>query len=205
MFGTHYRKKLDWSDDALAAAREGSHRLGEFQGRLLASRADSDSPRFVEAAKQLTRQMSEALDDDLNAPRAVAAMFTFVNEGNAALDAGERPGPAAIAAWEKAEGVLGVTSKIEITKITANGSVVPGGLQVRGEGTVSLLDTPPQNSTEDIQKAWALQWALRRKEAKARRDYPEADRIRGILREAGWEVRDAKDGSVEVIRIKRAS
>ncbi|MDQ2670439.1 MAG: cysteine--tRNA ligase, partial [Gemmatimonadota bacterium] len=34
MFGTHYRQKLDWTDDALAAARNGSRRLGEFGERL---------------------------------------------------------------------------------------------------------------------------------------------------------------------------
>jgi cysteinyl-tRNA synthetase len=205
MFQTHYRQKLDLTDEGLAATQEASRRLGEFQNRLLSGRAETDSPRFVEAAEQLSRGLAEGLNDDLNAPRAVAAMFAYMNEGHAALDAGERPGPAAITAWECAEEVLGVASKIEMTKITANGSVFLGEIQVRGEGTVSLPDTPPANSTEDIQRAWALQWALRRKEAKAKRDYSEADRIRGILRQAGWEVRDAKDGSVEVIRIKRAS
>jgi cysteinyl-tRNA synthetase len=36
-------------------------------------------------------------------------------------------------------------------------------------------------------------------------DFAEADRIRELLRAAGWEVRDKQDGSVEVVRIKRAS
>ena len=31
---THYRQKLDFTDEALAAAREGSRRLGEFDGRV---------------------------------------------------------------------------------------------------------------------------------------------------------------------------
>ena len=75
MFGTHYRKKLDWSDDALSAAREGSHRLGEFQNRLLQAKSEGNSPRFARAAEQLGKDLAEALDDDLNAPRAVAAMF----------------------------------------------------------------------------------------------------------------------------------
>ncbi len=73
MFGTHYRKKLDWSDDALAAAREGSHRLGEFQNRLLQARSARRLGPFLGAAEQLNKDLGEALDDDLNAPRAVAA------------------------------------------------------------------------------------------------------------------------------------
>src|SRR5687768_7341881 len=112
MFQTHYRQKLDLTDDGLAAAQEASHRLGEFQNRLNKARSSADSTRLLRAADRLNRDVAEALNDDLNAPRAVAAMFVFMNEGNAALDAGERPGMAALSAWEKAEGVLGVTSHV---------------------------------------------------------------------------------------------
>ena len=148
--------------------------------------------------------MAEALNDDLNAPRAVAAMFAFMNEANAALDAGERPGPAALQAWANAEGVLGVASEITSVRITGTGTITSAGLQTSGEGT-DLLETSPADQSEELQKAWALQWAMRRKQAKGMRDYAEADRIRELLRVAGWEVRDARDGSVEVVRIRRAS
>jgi cysteinyl-tRNA synthetase len=192
MFGTHYRKKLDWSDDALAAAREGSHRLGEFQNRLAGRRAASDSPRFVAAAGQLERDLTEALDDDLNAPRAVAAMFAYLNEGNAALDGGERPGPAAIAAWEKAEGVLGVTSKVVVMKVKGGGSEGP-----RGE-SAQLSENPP--TEPGAAESWAREWAARRARSKTARDYAEADRIRALLSQHGFQVRDSRDGSIEVVR-----
>jgi cysteinyl-tRNA synthetase len=68
-----------------------------------------------------------------------------------------------------------------------------------------LHESPPRDAGEEPERTWALQWALRRKDAKAARDYAEADRIRGFLREAGWEVRDARDGTVEVVRVRRAS
>ena len=38
-------------------------------------------------------------------------MFSFMNEANAALDSGERPGPDTVSAWETAEQVLNVTSR----------------------------------------------------------------------------------------------
>jgi cysteinyl-tRNA synthetase len=148
--------------------------------------------------------VAEGLNDDLNAPRAVAAMFTFMNEANAALDAGERPGPAALQAWTNAEGVLGVASKITSMRITGTGATASAGLETSGEGTV-LLETSPADQSEELQKAWARHWALQRKQAKTARDYPEADRIRALLRDAGWEVRDAKDGSVDVVRTRVAS
>jgi cysteinyl-tRNA synthetase len=191
MFGTHYRKKLDWSDDALAGAREGSHRLGQFQNRLLEARSEADSPRFQKAAAQLEHDLAEALNDDLNAPRAVATLFAFMNEGNAAMDAGERPGPVAALAWGKAENVLGVSSKVEVTKITRR-KTVEVDLGPR------LSETPPSNpeATQD----WAIAWAKERARHKSARNYAEADRIRALLGTHGYQVRDSRDGSIEVVR-----
>jgi cysteinyl-tRNA synthetase len=196
MFQTHYRQKLDLTDEALAGAQEASRRLGEFQNRLLESRADSDSAGFAAVAERLGQNLAEGLNDDLNAPRAVAALFAYVNEGHAALDAGERPGPAALSAWQKAEGVLGVASQVRVMKVTgAPGEAVGGGRE--------LSETPP--SDPGAVETWALAWARRRKEQKSAKNYAEADRVRELLRAAGWEVRDKQDGSVEVVRIKRAS
>ena len=57
---------------------------------------------------------------------------------------------------------------------------------------------------DDRAEGWARAWALRRKQAKDARDFTEADRIRELLRAAGWEVRDNRDGSIEVVRMRRA-
>jgi cysteinyl-tRNA synthetase len=196
MFGTHYRKKLEWSDEALSAAREGSHRLGQFQNRLRENRAETDSSRFVAAAEQLTRHLAEALDDDLNAPRAVAAMFTYMNEGNAALDARQRPGPAAIAAWEHANGVLGVTSDVVVLKV--RGQQVNIGI---GEATVVVKRSTKPPADPVAAEEWARDWASERIRLKSARKYQEADRIRTLLSEHGFQVRDSRDGSVEVVRV----
>jgi cysteinyl-tRNA synthetase len=190
MFGTHYRKKLDWSDEALAAAREGSHRLGEFQNRLEESVSESDPPRTTEAAERLTLNVAEALNDDLNAPRAVAAMFAFMKEANAAMDAGEDPGPLTLSAWKNAEEVLGVRTPYE-------------GMRIRGVAPTVVTEwseVPPTDPNEELHKAWAMHWAYRRKDAKSKREYAEADRIRALLAEHGFQVRDSKDGSIEVVR-----
>jgi cysteinyl-tRNA synthetase len=162
--------------------------------------AEADSPRFREAAERLRQDAAEALDDDLNAPRAVAAVFAFMNEAHAAMDAGDRPGRAALSAWEDVESVLGVTSRALVLK-------VPSGdpTEAAPPALADLAESPPEEPSEELQKAWAFQWAVRRKQAKAARNYAEADRIRGFLREAGWEVRDARDGSIEVVRVRRAS
>jgi cysteinyl-tRNA synthetase len=192
MFQVHYRKQLDLTDEALASAREGSRRLGEFQNRLLAAAGPADAPVLVEAAHKLESELAEALDDDLNAPRAVAAMFAFASAGNAALDAGESAGPRAIAAWRRAEGVLGITSAVESVKVGR-------AVEVGGDSG-ELTEAAPSGSDQDGQRNWAIRWAVRRKDAKAARNFGEADRIRGLLKAAGWEVRDNRDGSIEVVR-----
>ena len=194
MFQTHYRQKLDLTDEALAGAQEASRRLGEFQNRLLGSQAGQDSPRFEAAAERLSQDVAAALDDDLNAPRAVAAVFAYMNEGHAAMDAGDRPGPAALGAWRKVEGVLGVTSQVTIMKVEGDEPA---------DEPLELAETPPGEAA--AAERWALGWAKKRKEQKTARNFAEADRIRELLRAAGWEVRDKQDGSVEVVRIKRAS
>ncbi len=191
MYQVHYRQKLDLTDEALAAASEGARRLGEFRRRLRASVAVTDAPEFLELADRLERDVTSALDDDLNAPRAVAALFAFMTAGNAALDAGRPPGPKTLAAWDRVDGVLGVAGEVTAIKLTGEAALTDGGPN-------DLPETPPGG--EEAGKSWALAWALRRKQAKAGRDYAEADRIRDLLKAAGWEVRDGRDGSVEVVR-----
>jgi cysteinyl-tRNA synthetase len=194
MFQVHYRQQLDLTDEALASAQEGSRRLGEFQRRLLESAGRSDGPALAEAAARLDREITDALNDDLNAPRAVAALFTFASAGNAALDAGEQPGPVTVAAWQRAEAVLGVSSEVRAIRVT--GESRPGAAG-------ALSETAP--TEPEAAERWALAWATRRKELKTAKNYAEADRIRELLRAAGWEVRDNRDGSIEVVRIRRAS
>jgi cysteinyl-tRNA synthetase len=58
----------------------------------------------------------------------------------------------------------------------------------------------PPSADDGVQRSWAIRWAVRRKAAKTARDFAEADRIRALLKQAGWEVRDNRDGSIEVVR-----
>src|SRR5437016_10906624 len=106
---THYRKALDFSDEALAAAGQGVKRVGEFRERLVRAGgpATPDGPLAALAAKFET-DFRGALDDDLNAPRACAALFALVHEGNAALDAGAPGAAVALAVLDRAIDVLDV-------------------------------------------------------------------------------------------------
>ncbi|HET9710163.1 MAG TPA: cysteine--tRNA ligase [Gemmatimonadales bacterium] len=107
-YQTHYRKELDYNDDALAGARDASRRFGVFRERLLSSARGKGDAKFDALAQEITQQFREALDDDLNAPRALAAVNEFVTQGNRLMDAGSHCGATAIAAWNLIDGVLDV-------------------------------------------------------------------------------------------------
>lgn len=198
MFQTHYRQKLDLTDDALASSREGSVRLGDFARRLIrtAGEGGTESQRFVELAERLERDGAAGLDDDLNAPRAVAALFEFVSEGNRLLDAGERPGPRSVAAWTRANGVLQVATAREDVRVTSPGA----NLSRPDQADLSPRPAEQPPADADALMDWAAAWARIRLAEKRSRNFAEADRIRELLRAAGLEIRDAKDGSLQIVR-----
>jgi cysteinyl-tRNA synthetase len=198
MFGTHYRQKMDLTDEALAGAQEGSRRLGEFDQRLRGAKPGAGDSRWAGWAEGLDRRVRESLDDDLNAPQALAALWDALNEGNRLLDEGVDPSPAAVTAWATATDILQVLTVREAVTVSGVGSLsVPDPLLAASGRT-----TPPTSPADPAdQQAWAVDWAKSRLDAKRRRDYKEADRIRDLLKAAGWEVRDNKDGTVEVRRL----
>lgn len=108
-FQTHYRKELDYNDEALAGARDASRRCGVFRERLLASaQREPGDAAFDALAAQVSQQFRESLNDDLNAPRALAAVSEFVTQGNRLMDERKKPGPAAIETWSLIDRVLDV-------------------------------------------------------------------------------------------------
>jgi cysteinyl-tRNA synthetase len=83
VFSTHYRKQLNLSSEALESAIEGVRRVGDFADRVAA--AKGGTPELAEAAERLEADASDALFDDLNAPLAMGALFTFIRAANAEL------------------------------------------------------------------------------------------------------------------------
>ncbi|HEX4632516.1 MAG TPA: cysteine--tRNA ligase [Gemmatimonadales bacterium] len=106
-FQTHYRQPIDFNDDALAAAAEGVRRLGEFQERLASARPDPKGT-LADLAVGMEGKVREALDDDLNAPQALAHLFEFVRAANREIDAGAGGAPSARGSLAKVMEVLDV-------------------------------------------------------------------------------------------------
>ncbi|UCG87354.1 MAG: cysteine--tRNA ligase [Gemmatimonadota bacterium] len=167
-YSTHYRQRLNFMDDALDSAREGVERLGEFRRRLEAAAEDAPAgdASCPSAAIDLEAAFQAALDDDLNAPQAVAAVFSFVRKANRELDAGKWDGVAAGRALGVFDGVIGVLD------------LLPASVEV----------------TDEVRQ-WVERRVADREAARAARDYGAADVIRAELAGRGVELEDRPEGT----------
>ena len=164
VFTTHYRKELNLTEDGLEASIEAVRRVGDFAERLFA--ASGGTAELAKAAAVAVRDAEAALFDDLNAPEALAALFTFIRRGNAELD---RYGQDRIA-LERAREAFG---------------------RING-----VLDLAPDREIQDPElAAWVEARIKDRREARARRDFAEADRIRVELSDRGIAVEDTAGGT----------
>jgi len=164
-FQTHYRAPVDFTDDALEAAKEGVRRLGEFHARLKA--AGSRDPGAGELGKKLEADVAGALNDDLNAPRAVAALFDFVRAANRELDSPKGGGGA--------------------------GQTLEAFERVAGPALFDVL--PTQRTVDPALATWVEQRITARNQARKSKDFKAADAIRAELGAKGVEIEDTPQGT----------
>ena len=164
VFTTHYRKELNLSEEALEASTEAVRRVGEFADRLAGARGGT--PELTAAAEEGEAVFRAALFDDLNAPEAQAALFTFIKAANRELDRGGSDQSAIERAREAFDAMNGV------------------------------LDIAPEIQTADAEFArWVDELIGARAAARKRGDFKEADRIRAELTSKGVAIEDAGGGT----------
>ena len=83
--GSHYRSPLTYSEQGLAAAEQAASRL-----RVAASTGDPGQGAETIDASQYKQRFLKAMDDDLNTPRALAALFDLATEINRSRQQGYR-------------------------------------------------------------------------------------------------------------------
>jgi cysteinyl-tRNA synthetase len=161
----HYRSMLEFSETALQDAAKAYAGIEDFLHRVR-NRVGAVVPG------EWTPKFAAALDDDLSVPIALAEVHAARAEGNRALDAGDHETALAHAMSIRAMmGILGADP-----------------LDDRWE---SHDETSAALAAVDVLVHAEVQ---RREDARARRDWAEADAIRDRLKEAGIEVTDTADG-----------
>ena len=163
----HYRQALNFTFDALDAARAALARVDECVDAL-GERAAGAAP--AEGAPGWAAEAHDAfkaaVNDDLNMPEAFAALFALVRGSNSALRAGAlaaTDAAALLALADRMDSVLGVIRFGRADRAEA----VPAAVTALAEARAA---------------------------ARAAKDWAESDRLRDELATKGWEVRDSKEG-----------
>jgi cysteinyl-tRNA synthetase len=193
VYSTHYRKQLNLSGVALEASMEAVRRIGEFAARL--DEAKGGTPELAAAADEAEAAVRSALFDDLNAPEAMGALFTFITRGNAELDrrgTDEIAIERARAAFRVIDGVLDVRPHIARLTLRAD---VGSWTSIAGNGS-GRLDMGSLTHEHRELLEWGETQLRARQLARRERQFAEADRIRDVLEEKGFVVKDAPGGVV---------
>jgi cysteinyl-tRNA synthetase len=178
LVGTHYRSPLDFTEQGLADSARACTRIHETAARLEEALGETgagtaDVPESVRAYRD---EFTSAMDDDLNSPRALAAIFDEIREINRLLDAGERDGLAAHRQnLGEMAGVLGVLR-------------APARRYLEEEKGRHL-------SASGIDPAEIERLIAERAAARKARDFRRADEIRNELLARGIALKDGAEGT----------
>ena len=157
----HYRSVLDYRPLSLQEAATAIERVEAF----LAATQD-----LLKPGREVPEAFAEAMDDDVNIPRALAVLHEQTRAGNAALAAGEDASEAANAVMAMAE-VLGLAQLMSFN----------------AEGT--------SGAEHEALDALIQAVLAERADARAQKDWAKADAMRDLLASAGVQVKDGANGS----------
>ena len=174
MLQAHYRSTLDFSNDALQAARKGYRRL--LNGLSAWERVQKARPFYpagdIDTAQETQlreecRAIDEALSDDFNTAIAVAGLYALLKRIQTLAT--------------KPEGLTRVSD---------------GALQLLGD-TYSTFFFDVLGMQTEASDLTPLQDGLLEKynQAKAAKDWPGIDALRAVFKQAGLQVQDGKQGS----------
>jgi len=163
VFSAHYRKQLNLGEDSLEQSRAAVRRIGAFARRL--AEAPGGTPALAEAATRAEAAFLDALFDDLNAPEAMAVLFTFITEANRELDAGG----ADVAALGRARAAFRLMD--------------------------GVLDLVPEEESDAELEAWVEERLAARRAARERRDFAASDAVRDEMTARGILLEDSAQGT----------
>ena len=160
MLNAHYRGPGYYSDDALAGAERAAGRVRQ----AVAASANAGVAGELDAAPHRQRFIA-AMDDDLNTPQAIAALFDLARDINRESEAGRDVSVAQRTLAELGGGVLGLTFR-----------------ELQAEVSADVADR-----ITDL--------VAHRTELRSARSFAEADAVRDELTAMGIELTDSADGT----------
>jgi cysteinyl-tRNA synthetase len=178
VLSSHYRSVTDFSEEALEAAGRGLERLtgavALVRERLRAAQGSEVDPTWEAKLNDYRAQFEEAMSDDFNTPRAIAALFDLSREVNSLLNSEQEVSAATLEAIDQlyqtlGEDVLGIQLEtLPLGVSTADSDLLDGLVRM-------LIEL--------------------RQEYRQSRQWAKADAIRDQLADLGISLEDGSEGT----------
>ena len=176
----HYRSTVDFSSEALEAAEKGLQRMQEAYARLLKIKPSAETtPSLLGEGRgeaSLRQRCAEAMDDDLNTPFVIAALFDSAKAINTVHDG---------------KATISEADLKELKEVWKTYAIDILGLRLEEEG--SSLQGGDGGRLHAFHSAIDLLLNIRL-QAKQNKDWATSDRIRNELTALGFQIKDTKDG-----------
>ena len=176
----HYRSTVDFSSEALEAAEKGLQRLQEAYTRLMKIKPSAETtPSLLGEGRgeaSLRQRCQEAMDDDLNTPFVIAALFDSAKAINTVHDG---------------KATISEADLKELKEVWKTYAIDILGLRLEEEG--SSLQGGDGGRLHAFHSAIDLLLNIRL-QAKQNKDWATSDRIRNELTALGFQIKDTKDG-----------
>ncbi len=175
ILSSHYSNPIDFSDEAIEAARKGLDRLlvpvRLVRDRLRNAIESDDASDFAPVLDRFRAALTSAMDDNFNAPAALGVLSQLTTEVNTLLNSGKNISKQTLEAIDQLYRDFGSTVL----------GVIPD--QFQQESNAELVDGLVQMLIE------------MRKDARAAKDFKRSDQIRDRLAELGVALEDGKSGT----------
>ena len=172
LLSAHYRSELNFTMAGLQGSGAVLQRLLDFDSRVedAATAADAPPTGLADVAKSALAAFKAGLDDDLNTPKALAALAALINDANAVLEKAAKITPAEQKAVRDA---LASMDKV-----------------------FGLIECARASRALDVETmAWVDRMVEERKTARAAKDFARGDAIRKELAEKGIVLEDSAQGT----------
>jgi cysteinyl-tRNA synthetase len=167
LLSTHYRQPLSYSEEKLKVARAALKRIDAFVVKLRRCSNDRKTDKIQGICEEMLSSFDAAMEADLNVPMALAAIFILIRKVNQSISAGE---------VSKNDAAYLLDAFARINSVLALIDLNPAGAETEDPDIEAMID--------------------RRDEARERKDYQEADRIREDLKKKNITLEDTPYGTI---------
>ncbi len=165
LLSTHYRQQLSYSEEKLQAARAALMRIDSFIGKLRRCPEGRETDEIRGISEEMLVSFETAMESDLNIPMALGAVFALIRK---------------------------VNQHISTEGLSKNDASAVMAAFARVHSVLAFFDFSPPGMESEDPEIEAL--VNRREEARERKDYQEADRIREELKKKNIALEDTSYG-----------